>query len=253
MDHAQDQLFYRCYSDTSAGQLRAGGYYHGHPTLTPASLLDEFKRHRILGNQEPTALVSVTDRPLEAVHRALAKYYLDVECPGTIWIVVIRVPRGGIPQRLHHAKELAELQQLTNPNIFSHEYLFEWEIPQEYVEHRVSVKALRMRGIRKLLGFQNLPNRFSELQDTLIHTVFEADPYGTGRWIGALAQAFGPGNCIYGLAFHILGSLLAGGDIDEEQQIVRFHWPESVELLEFSDICAIDLGIRDELDAFFHI
>lgn len=95
MDYAQDRYFYRCYSNRSAGQLRSGRYHDGHLPFTEKELLREFDIHRMRENKQPTALVSVTDRPFEALHRALAKHYYSYEDPGRSWIVIIRVPDGG--------------------------------------------------------------------------------------------------------------------------------------------------------------
>ncbi|KAJ0422230.1 hypothetical protein BJY00DRAFT_280447 [Aspergillus carlsbadensis] len=256
MNHAQDQLFYRCYSDTSAGRLRSGEYYDGHPALTSGDLLVEFDRHRMLGNREPTALVSVTERPLEAVQRALAKYRINGEPPKTIWVVIIRVPGGKEYQKPHHARKLAKTLGLKDADVFNYEYLFEWEIPREYIEHTISVERLIYRKIEQLLGLHNLAYGFPgfrELQDTLLDCVLEPDLYGTGRWLGALAQAMCPRNSIYEVAFHILRSLPSGWRIYEHQQIVSFNLRGQAETLDFSDICVIELGIRDQLDSYFGI
>jgi hypothetical protein len=61
------------------GALEAG-LSHGSPLL-PTQRLLEFDRHRYLKNRNPTALVSVTDCPIEALHRAFFKYYNDGEDP----------------------------------------------------------------------------------------------------------------------------------------------------------------------------
>jgi hypothetical protein len=89
MDNARSQLFYLYYSNTSAGQLRSGRYSHDHPPRTEAKVLDQFDNHRIRERKRPTALVPVTCRPLEAVHRALEKCYHFREAPEIVWIVII--------------------------------------------------------------------------------------------------------------------------------------------------------------------
>jgi hypothetical protein len=65
---------------------------HIGPTLSKSELLHQFKRHRHLKQKVPTALVSVSDRPIEAVHCAFVKYYNEHEDPQNIWIAIISVP-----------------------------------------------------------------------------------------------------------------------------------------------------------------
>jgi hypothetical protein len=115
-------------ASASAGQLRSGRYHDGHLPLTEKDLLREFDIHRMRENKQPTSLVSVTDRPFEALHRALANYYYSYEHLGRIWIVIIRVPDGGNNNGPHHARRLAQRRYL-DADTFKHEYVFEWEIP----------------------------------------------------------------------------------------------------------------------------
>jgi hypothetical protein len=196
-------------------------------------------------NKQPTALVSVTDRPLEALHRALAEYYDTNKDPGSIWIVIIRVPDGGNHDGPHHARRLA--QRYLDADAFKHEYLFEWEIPRRYVEHRVSVKTLLDRRIEKEidLGFRD----FRTTRNALIKEIRDSDDaYGTGRLLGSLAQAFGTGAYTYEIAFHTLYNCLSVGDVDEIQQYVHFDRVGLGRSLEFSAIRFIELGIQDQLD-----
>lgn len=81
-EESSTRYFYRSYSNTSVGALEAG-LSHGGP-LVPTLRLSEFDRHRYLENRNPTALVSVTDRPIEALHRAFFKYYNYSEEPEDI-------------------------------------------------------------------------------------------------------------------------------------------------------------------------
>jgi hypothetical protein len=256
MDHARSQLFYRCYSTTSARQLRSRRYHDGHPPLSEADLLYGFDNNRIRESKNPTALVSVTNRLLEAVHRALEKYYYFDEAPGTVWIVIIRVPGGENNDGPHHARELALQWHHENADIFKYECLFEWEIPREYVEDHVSVKTLLKREIGWLLGLQNCAKGFPgfrDVQNMLVDIILESDPYSIGRWLGSLAQAFGARTCTYELAFQILRECLSGGYVDEANQFVRLCGSELCGILEFSDICDIELEIRDQLDFYLGI
>ncbi|KAI9376424.1 hypothetical protein BJX61DRAFT_364259 [Aspergillus egyptiacus] len=256
MAYAQSQLFYRCFSTTSASELKSGRYYNGHPALSTTEPLNEFHKHRRRENTQPTALVSVTNHPVEAVHRALAKHYWFGEDPGTIWVVIIRVPGIQKHKGLHHAKKLAQESQLKDVDIFKNEYLFEWEIPLEYEKHRISAQTLLDQGIEGLLGLQNCASdfpRFAYLRGTLVGSILESDPYGAGRWIASLAQAFDTSTCIYQLASQILRSLLSGGYVNEDHQFVRLYASDMSDILDFSAISVIELGIRDQLDSYFGI
>lgn len=256
MDNARPELFYRCYSKTSAGQLRSGLYFDDHPPLTEADVLDEFDNHRIRENEHPTALVSVTSRLLEAVHRALEKCCHCREASETVWIVIIRVPSGENHDGPHHARELALQWGHERPDVFKYEYLFEWEISREYVEDQISVETLLERGIIQSLGLhkctEGFPS-FRNLQSMLVDTILESDTYSTGRWLGSLAQALGARTCTYELTMQILRDCLSGCYIDEDNQFVHLRGSEPCGILEFSDICDIEDGIRDQLDSCLDI
>lgn len=214
--------------------------------MTENNLLREFDIHRKRENRKPTAPVSVTDRPFEALHRALAKYYHSDEHPGRIWIVIIRVPDGGINNGPHYARRLAQRRYL-NTDIFKHEYLFEWEIPQRYVENLVSVKALLDGRIERIIDL-DFPD-FRMTRDALVKEILDSDDaYCIGRLLGSLAQAFGTGAYTYEIAFQTLQNCLSVGHIDEDHQHVHFHGLGSCRSLDFSAICSIELGIRDQLD-----
>ncbi|CAI7622660.1 unnamed protein product [Penicillium glandicola] len=104
----------------------------------------------MLKNKRHTALVSVTDRPIEALHRAFVKYNNLHDEADDIWIAIISVPvRGNDTSLYHHAEDLAlDLEMgLEESRKFRHEYLFEWEIPDQYVKHMVSVETLLDRGL----------------------------------------------------------------------------------------------------------
>ena len=91
------------------------------------------------------------------------------------------------------------------------------------------------------------------MQDTLVERVLESDPYITGRWLGTLAHAFGAKTCTFEFAFQILLNCFGNYYIDEDEQFVRLYRSESCGILEFSDICKIELGIRYQLDFYFGV
>ncbi|KAF4222379.1 hypothetical protein CNMCM5878_005661 [Aspergillus fumigatiaffinis] len=79
------------------------------PRLSQAELLFQFDRHRDRANRIPTALVSVSDRHIEALHCGLEKYYNLSEDPGLIWIAIIFVPDTDATKKstgYRHAKKL---------------------------------------------------------------------------------------------------------------------------------------------------
>jgi hypothetical protein len=100
--------------------------------------LYEFNNHRIRSKKVPTALVCMILRPIEALYRAFAKYCEDGKHPKDIWIASLFIPAG--TEKPHHVLELAEeLKGITTPQVFCHEYLFDWEIPMGYMQHEVSL------------------------------------------------------------------------------------------------------------------
>ncbi|KAF7936520.1 uncharacterized protein EAE97_007886 [Botrytis byssoidea] len=109
------QLFYRAYSPKRAGQ-------------------------------KPTALVSVTSSIIRAANIAFHKEYKDDEDPAEIWIAMIKVPDRD-KDIFHSAQEMAKRRREQKSVLFKNEYLFEWEIPTEYVVHRVSAQTLLERGL----------------------------------------------------------------------------------------------------------
>ena len=150
----------RVYSGHSAGELASGRGPTGHP-LTENELLVEFGKHADLNNRIPPALVSVSNRIVDTTYRAFHKHYVDGESPADIWMVFIQVPLAngngtGTPVRLHSARGLAKQgrQRLfdgyacLDPTWFHYEFVFEWGIPEDYVEHKVSLQTLMDRGLR---------------------------------------------------------------------------------------------------------
>lgn len=260
------QFFYRCYSSASAGALRCGNYNHAPNTLSDDELLDEFENHRDLRNRVPTALVSVTVRPLEALHRAFTKCYASQEHPEDaedIWIAILFVPDDAriMP---HSALKLAQKsRECENPAVFEHEYLFVREIPPNYVEHIVSLKEMMENGLSMddfLDAEENPPRTLSELKNIMRDSLIW-DPYDAGRWFGGIARAFGAGAPMYTIAHKILSDCLIGHSrIDKEDQYLYFYEVDiagnvvhSRNGFDFGSIWVVEEGIRDELDAWLGV
>ncbi|KAL8991709.1 MAG: hypothetical protein Q9169_007722, partial [Polycauliona sp. 2 TL-2023] len=134
-----------CLSNTRRRLGSAGGLVSGKGPignrLSKSTLLEEFSRHSDKRNRIPTALVSASDRIVDAVKRAFDKYYSEGDSPAGIWIAFIEIPstidEAAIP--MHPAKKLAEDCCLFEPNRFCHEVVFEWAIPEKYIVHQVSL------------------------------------------------------------------------------------------------------------------
>jgi hypothetical protein len=146
---ASSRIYTRVYSNSSDGKL-VSAKGPKVDALTDTALLEEFRNHAIKRNRKPTALVSGSDRIVDTLQRAFSKHN-DGEPPAEIWIAFIEVPSTTNQSltRIHSAKELAERCGHPNPNLFYHEVVFEWAIPEDYVLHRVSLQTLLQRGIQE--------------------------------------------------------------------------------------------------------
>jgi hypothetical protein len=162
------------------------------------------------------------------------------------------VPGGRNSNGPHHAEGLAQDKKFQNAEAFKYEYVFEWEIPQEHVAHRVSVKTLIDRGIESMIGPHYLAKgflSFKELRNALVKEILDSDPYGIGRWVGSLALTFGARAYTWEIAIQTLLNCLSGGDVDEDYQYVHFSCKNFCGDLEFRTICDIEPGIHDQLDS----
>ncbi|KAJ5844959.1 hypothetical protein N7534_008628 [Penicillium rubens] len=229
-----NKYFYRCFSEKSAGSLTCG-----------------LKRIGPRPEQHvSTALVSVTDRPIEALHRAFIKHYNDGEDESTIWIAIISVPVTTAAEKLYH-----HAQQLADEDIkFKHEYLFEWQIPDQYVEHIVSVKTLLSRGLdlKEYLDHGDDKRPLPKLS-TFISRVAEGisndpiDGYGFGRNLAHIAQCFGARAPVLEIAWQILYdcppyfSVMTEDGSEKWQPYTKdFSW-----ILDGIDECIFDFWLAD--------
>lgn len=135
---ANRTIYTRAYSKSSAGRFVSAKGPKGDP-LSDIALLEEFRNHARKGNLEPTALVSGSDRIVDTLTRAFEKYfgddYRDGELAADIWIAFIEVPptMDEDATRIHSAEEWAEKCGDPEYKKFSHEFVFEWAIPEKYV------------------------------------------------------------------------------------------------------------------------
>ncbi|KAJ5607206.1 hypothetical protein N7537_003825 [Penicillium hordei] len=175
----------------------------------------------------PTALISVTICPIEALYRASERCYVlqqDPEDPAEIWIVII-FGLDDANTTLHHARELAQqLMDSKDSNAFKYEYLFEREIPTSYLQHNVSLKELIKRGLTDGM-FLNIEGSFPSTLEEFRNVVMSAilsDAYGAGRWLGG-ARAFGAGH-LFSWKFR---------RIDRYRQYIDVYWVNDEGDLEF--------------------
>jgi hypothetical protein len=191
-------IYTRVYSDRSAGELTSGLGSAG-DQLTHGQLLAEFEVHKELSNRMPTALVSVSDRIIDTLNRALTKHYHDDEHPSDIWLAFIEVPNPE-PESvgLHSARLLAEQCGERNLARFSHEFLFEWAVPEEYVSHLVSLETLmdRWQGspiMDHVLEYP--PSTTQALKNTIAELLGSVsggcDPWEIGEVLADFATTFG--------------------------------------------------------------
>ncbi|KFZ03536.1 hypothetical protein V502_10865 [Pseudogymnoascus sp. VKM F-4520 (FW-2644)] len=242
---ANRTMYTRVYSERSVGKLVSGKGPNGAP-LSDTALLDEFRNHSNKDNREPTALISGSDRIVDTLKRALDKHYKDRESLADIWIAFIEVPptTNETATRIHSAKELAERCKLEKPNKFSHEVVFEWAIPKNYVAHEVSLQTLMGRGLQKHCFFK--PSTI-EVRRYNAKQLRHHDPWEIGLALGFFAQNFGaraPLNWIsHQLFYDCVWSRIEGDDV------VRLNYAheEHIETVNFRFFCDLDDGIATGL------
>jgi hypothetical protein len=148
MAKSSPDFLFRCCSSTSVGRLDSGKYllYANQSPLRHSKLLLEFDFHSRPRDTTPTALVSTTTNFLRVLHLAIDKLW-EGEDAASIEIVMI-TPGTEAGVRLHHAKELAS--QIGRPEgdiaNYEYEYVFERQIPEHIVSHRITLATLARRG-----------------------------------------------------------------------------------------------------------
>ena len=199
---AHSRMYTRVYLGGSVRQLASGKGLSDNP-LSRTALLEEFKIYA-RWIQEPTALVSASDRIVDTLKRALDMYHEDHN-PAEIWIAFIEIPptTKEITTRKHSAKELAEECKIPEPNKFSHEVVFEWAIPEKYVVHKVSLQTLLQRGLHEQCFPQDMST--ADIRRGFARGFQLQDPFDIGLSLGIFARNFGayaPLNWISHQLFH---------------------------------------------------
>lgn len=207
----ESTIYTRVYSANSPRQFISGQGLQAleRHLISGERLLDEFRQHAKKNEPVPTALVSVSIRMIDTVQRAFAMYS-GGESPENIWVVFVEVPENIHGTQIHAARPLAEeLKQRNpllfrrNPSLFHYERVFEWEIPEEYVLHKVSLRTLIDRGIEEYmpqLGSQDgeeLSPSTQTLRDSFAHYLSphgytdSLEAWGISSTLVGLAKAFG--------------------------------------------------------------
>lgn len=134
-----------------------------------------------------------------------------------------------------------------------HEYLFEWEIPDRYVEHRVSVETLLDRGLSfedYLTDDGRLPC-LEEFRSLMIKKVLNPafNGYTIGKHLGQMARCFGARAPVKEIANQILTDCPQGFYPNYKGQFVR--WKERKddvpETVDFDHFYWITRGINESL------
>ena len=240
---------YRCYSDSSAGGLISGKDKDGR-SLSNAALHSEFINHVQLRAQNPTALVSASNRLIDTLRRAFSKLYEDKEISSKIWIAFIYVPDVD-KHVFHHAEGLAKILELPNSERFRYEYIFEWDIPKKYLIHKVSVETLVERGfdMKEYLIGNALPPT-SILRGEFSKRVLEPSKggYHIGLDLGFLARCFGARAPVRQIAFQLHQDCSAVRFINHNAQILSIsYWGNQVTHLDFAHFCDLEDGIDTAL------
>lgn len=140
-------LLFRCCSSASVGRLHSGKFsLHARGSLLEEQEpVDEFEIHTVIsmGLLQLLALVSTTTNSLRVLHIAYQKLW-DGEAADQIELIFI-VPDPEADARLHRARDLADQMvewSEQKRRLFTHEFVYEWQIPESVVAHRTTVVTL---------------------------------------------------------------------------------------------------------------
>ena len=238
-------IYTQAYSESSAGQLVSAKGPKGGP-LSYTALLEEFRNHADKWSREPTALVSASDRIVDTLKRAFDKHYENGESPADIWIAFIGVPLSirKTAIRVHSAKKLAEKCNLSeSSNLFLHEVVFEWAIPEKYVLHEVSLQTLIERGLQEHNFVQ--PST-QEVRCCISRQLLQLHPWEIGVTLGSFARKFGARAPLNWVSHQLFRDCVSANIIsDDRPRLYYAHGhTETVDLKFISDL---DDGIDTSL------
>ncbi|CAG8982554.1 hypothetical protein HYALB_00002336 [Hymenoscyphus albidus] len=242
---SEGKIYTRAYSKSSAGKLVSAKTPKGDP-LSDTALLEEFRNHAKIRNQEPTALVSGSDRIVDTLKRAFEKHK-DGERSADIWIVFIAEPQtiNETATRIHSAKELAEKCQLEEPKRFSHEVLFEWAIPEEYVLHQVSLHTLIERGLQG--SWFSQPTTV-EVRRYIAEKLQQQSPWEIGVTLGCFARKFGARSPLNWISHQLFFDCVWMEEVDNE--VLSLNYANGH--IEINDSQQYSYDLEDGIDTSLH-
>lgn len=128
-----------------------------------------------------------------------------------------------------------------------HEYIFEWEIEYQYVEHMVSVETLLDRGLDLDSYLQNdrLPDLrgFRGLMIDMILGL-PLDRYSVGRELGRMARCFGARAPVKEIAHGLLTDCPTWISVNEERQNVKWTITEDSDNGEYRIVSLEDIDLE---------
>jgi hypothetical protein len=252
------QYFFRSFSGSSAGSL-ISGKGQGDGRLSENDLQSEFDNHILQDQAVPTALVSVSTRVIDTLRRAFNKLYKDNESPDQIWIAIFHVPNEDSDKKTHHhAEDLARKGKRRDYKLFRYEYVFEWEIPQKYFVHKVSVQTLRERGFdmeeylcnREVSRSRNALPPTSILRQEVAKSFLDPTHggYNIGLDLGNLARCFGARSPVHHIAHQLHHDCSHVLSMDDSTQFAYvLYWEDQIFSLDFEHFRWIDIGIDTAL------
>lgn len=241
---ANRTIYTRAYSKSSVGQFVSAKAPKGDP-LSDTALLEEFRNHANKWNREPTALVSGSDRIIDTLKRAFDKHCEGGESSAEIWIAFIEVPPtvNETATRIHSAKKLAEKCELPEPNLFSHEVVFEWAIPEKYVLHEVSLQTLMKRELQELCFLQLST---AEARRYTARKFQRQCPWDIGVTLGFFARKFGARAPLNWVSYQLFHDCVRAKIVDDDE--VRLNYAHGhTEIVHFQFFCDLEDGIGTSL------
>jgi len=190
---------------------------------------------------------------IDTLRRAFNKYYEYREDPSQIWIAFIYVPNvDKHAGAYHHAMGLAERFKMRGFRLLQYEYIFEWEIPQKYFIHEVSVKTLMQRGfnmseflVKKNSGKIAL-RPIPELKNYFARTILESsdNAHEVGIYLGLLARCFGARSPSRQITLQLQQDCFPITSVNHDDQVFRLSYEDgSRVLIGFDDVRAIEDGV----------
>ncbi|KAK0110991.1 hypothetical protein ONS95_001372 [Cadophora gregata] len=187
MSSVEGKFFSRFWSHSSAGGLVCGKGLAHRRELSFKERYQEFNdHHKHKDEPEPTALVSVSDKLSRTISGALRRCKHREERAEDVWIALIYVPHSEVPAPYHSA---ADLVWPEDKDLFRSEYLFDWEINEEYVAHVVSLRVLLDRGIERYIDLE--ADDTSSLEQGMWDGTKNLGNFDRGLYFAAIGRCFG--------------------------------------------------------------